>query len=273
MITIGNIYYFSTIIFTILLILFTFLFLNKKSDKFKMTYLITWAFINFSLHFLKQLVYMDVDKIGRSTAENICAISTIVFPFILLRKKSSVWYDFMYLIGVLGGLAALIYPTEAMNKELFTFESLRFYFCHITILSIPILLGLLKIRKPDIKKWWIMPLCFLGYELIIFFNSFLLAFTGLESVEGYTAFELFIDRNYLNNSFVFGPTEDMGAVGRFIGNLTLPIMRKDIFNIVKGDVLYWPVVWLILPAYVLFVPLYLLFSLPFNIKVNKKRNI
>lgn len=269
MVEIGNIYYFSTIIFTVVLIISIYLFLKNKSKIYQFRFLLIWAFLGFLLHFLKQFVYMDINKLSSSTAENICAVSTLFFPFIMLIKKKSAWHDFMFLIGMLGGLAALVYPTEAMNRDLFSFEPMRFYFCHISILSIPLLLALLNIRKPDIKNWWIMPLCFLGYLTIIFLNSALVSFTGMEKVEGFSAYELFLDRNLLNNSFVFGPTDDMGGVGKFIGNLTLPFMRYDLFNLVEGDLFYWPVIWLLIPSYILFVPLYMVFSLPFNLKFKK----
>ena len=113
---------------------------------------------------------------------------------------------------------------------------------------------------------------FLGYELIICLNTALLCFTGMEKREGFTAFQLFMDRQYLNNSFVFGPTDDMGAFGRFIGNLTLPIMKVDVFSINNGQTTYWPVIWLLFPSYILFVPLYLFMSFFFNIKGKIKRN-
>jgi len=94
----------------------------------------------------------------------------------------------------------------------------------------------------------------------------------MEKREGFTAFQLFMDRQHLNNSFVFGPTDDMGAFGRFIGNLTLPIMKVDVFSINNGQTTYWPVIWLLFPSYILFVPLYLFMSFFFNIKGKVKRN-
>lgn len=267
---IGNISYIVMLVCAVLLILLNYIILKRKTDKFKYNYLLIWCFLGFLLHFFKQLIYLDFNQLHKSTAENICAVSTLVFPFIMLIKRKHVLHDFMFLIGILGGLAGVIYPTEALGEKLLSFETIRFYFTHISLIAIPLLLALLKLKVPDIKNWWLIPLCFMGYQIIILMNTALLTFSGMVTKEGYSAFELFMSRQYLNNSFTFGPTDDMGALGRFIGNLTLPIMKKDIFNINHGKVTYWPAIWLIIPSYVIFVPLYLFLSMPVISKVSSQ---
>lgn len=273
-IQVGNLAYFIALLITILIVVGSYYLLKNKSKRFQYNYLLIWCFIGFALHFAKQLVYQDISRLSKSTAENICAVSTLVFPFIMLIKRKSVLHDFMFFIGLIGGLAGVLYPTEALGKDVLTFETIRFYFCHISLFAVPLLLALLNLRRPDLKKWWLIPLCFLGYQVIILFNTALLTFTGMVTREGYTPFELFMSRKYLNNSFTFGPTDDMGAVGAFIGNLTLPFMKKDIFNINNGELTYWPVIWLLIPSYILFVPLYTLFTIPFTIHTRiKARNV
>lgn len=269
-IKIGNIAYIIELFITISVVIVSYFMLKNKTKRFQYNYLLIWLFAGFALHFLKQLVYRDFGQLHKSTAENICAVSTIVFPFIMLIKRKSVLHDFMFLIGIVGGLAGVLYPTEALGKSMFTFETIRFYFCHMSLFAVPLLLALLDLRRPNIKKWWLIPLCFLGYQVIILINTALVTFTGMVTREGYTALDLFLSRQYLNNSFTFGPTDDMGAVGEFIGNLALPFMKKDIFNLNNGGVFYWPVIWLLVPSYVLFVPFYLIFSLPFTIHNRRK---
>jgi len=272
MIKVGNIYYFLELLILSGIFILIYFILKNKSEKTQYKVLLIWCFLGFILHFAKQLVYLDVNALRKSTAENICAVSTLVFPFIMQIKKKTVLHDFMFFIGITGGLAGLVYPTEALDKPMVAFETIRFYFCHFSLFAIPLFLALFNIKRPDIKKWWLIPICFLGYELIICLNTALLCFTGMEKREGFTAFQLFMDRQYLNNSFVFGPTDDMGAFGRFIGNLTLPIMKVDVFSINNGQTTYWPVIWLLFPSYILFVPLYLFMSFFFNIKGKVKRN-
>lgn len=270
MIKVGNIFYFLEIFILIGIFFIIYLSLKNKSEKIQYKILLIWCFLGFFLHFAKQLVYLDINALSKSTAENICAVSTLVFPFIMQIKKKSVLHDFMFFIGIIGGLAGIVYPTEALNKSMLAFETVRFYFCHFSLFAIPLFLALFNLIKPDIKNWWLIPICFLGYELIICINTALLCFTGFVKREGYTAFQLFIDRQYLNSSFVFGPTDDMGAFGRFIGNLTFPFMKIDIFKINNGQTTYWPVIWILFPSYILFVPLYFLMSLSFNIRKKEK---
>jgi len=269
-IKVGNLYYFLELIILSIIFIIIFMFLKKKDKNYQFKFLWIWCFLGFLLHFGKQLVYWNINDLHKSTLENICAVSTVVFPFIMKIRKKSVLHDFMFFIGILGGFAGIVYPTEAINEKMFCFETFRFYFCHFSLFAIPLFLALFNIHRPDLKKWWLIPVCFLGYELIICLNTAFLCFSGLVKREGYTAFQLFIDRNYLNNSFVFGPTDDMGKVGAFIGNLTLPIMKVDILNINNGKTTYWPVIWLTIPSYILFVPLYLLIAFPFSFK--RKRN-
>lgn len=269
-IEVGNIAYIIEVLIAFSVVLLSYFILKNKSKRFQNNYLLIWLFVGFALHFIKQLVYRDFGQLHKSTAENICAVSTLVFPFIMLIKRKSVLHDYMFLIGIVGGLAGVLYPTEALGKSMFEFETIRFYFCHMSLFAVSLLLALLDLRRPDIKKWWLIPLCFLGYQVIILLNTALLTFTGMVTKDGYTALELFLSRKYLNNSFTFGPTDDMGAVGEFIGNLTFSFMKKDIFNLNNGDVFYWPVIWLLVPSYVLFVPFYLIFTIPFTIRNRRK---
>lgn len=271
MIEIGNFYYFMELTLAILIFIFAYFFLKNKSKNFQYKFLLIWCFLNFALHFLKQLFYNSPDQFHKSTAENICAVSTICFPFIMLIKKDSPLHDFMYFIGLLGGIAGLLDPTEAIGHSYLEFETIRFYICHMSLLLIPLLLAILDIYRPRLKNLWVIPVFFLLYEFIIMVNTAILCFTEMVVREGFTPFELFIDRQYMNNSFVFGPTDDTGKLGEIIGSMALPFMKLDILNINNGNITYWPVLWLIIPSIVLFIPIYLIFAIPFNVnKSNKK---
>lgn len=270
MIEVGNFYHILVLIFLFLLSAFLFFILRKKSKEFIFKFLLIWCFCNFALHFLKQLHYMSFYSLKKSTAENICAVSTIIFPFIMLYKKQGAIHDFMFMIGVIGGFAGIVFPTEAIKQPLFCFESLRFFFCHYSLFAIPVFLAVFNIYTPKLKGFWLMPLFFLIYQLIICGNTALLIVTGLHKNDDNLSFlQLFFDRNILNNSFTFGPTDDMGKVGQLIGMLCPNFLKIDIFNIFNGQTVYWPVVWLTVPSFVIFVPLYFLITLPFTIK-NKR---
>ncbi len=272
MIKVGNVFYFLEIIVLATIFIALYFILKNKNKKTQYKFLLIWCFVNFSVHFLKQLVYLDVNSFYKSSFENICAVSTLVFPFIMLIKKDSIFKDFMYLIGVLGGFIAIFYPTEAINRNFYEFESIRFYFCHFSLFAIPLYLAIFNIYRPRINKFYLIPLVFLLYELLICLNTGVLVFTGALQREGFSKAELFFNAQYYNNSFTFGPTPDMGFFSDFMSALCPSFMKIDVFNLNGGNVTYWPVIWLLIPSYVLFVPLYLLLCLPFYKKKNKSVN-
>ena len=67
------------------------LFLRHKDDKVKRNVILFLLFSALALHFLKLLFepynQMYPEIIRKSSFENICAISTLVFPFIFLSKN------------------------------------------------------------------------------------------------------------------------------------------------------------------------------------------
>lgn len=271
----GNIYYFIPIIICIVFIAFVFYLLKNKDEKIKKVVLLCILLFNFALHFLKQLApgYREIpfkEILHKSTLENICAVSTVVFPFIFLfAKKNSRILDFMYFIGVLGGGLALIIPTEALDQpSIITFESIRFYICHIILISVPLLMVLLKLHKPRLSSVFIIPLFFLGYETIIFLNTLIFMKLGCYNFNSWSAF---FDRDIANWSFVFGVSKGMDSVKTVFDYLTPKFLHTNYFNIPNIDEFYFPVLWLVLPIYVLFPPIYTIIIMPFIINKNKRK--
>lgn len=264
---VGDFSYFAVLVVLIgLFIGIYFLLRNKKKDtQFKVLYI--WCWVNFALHFLKQLFYWDVAWFKESGFVNICATSVLVFPFIMMIKKDSFLKDFMYFIGVVGGFAACVYPTEVLGKSLWRFESIRFYACHFSLLAIPLLMAIFNIYRPRMKMWWTIPLSMVIYQVILAANTAIYCFGGVVTREGFTPLQLFLDRQYQNSSFTFGPTPDMGIASEIFDFLTPKFMKYTIPG--NGRLGYWPVVWLIIPTYVILVPIYFLIGFPFWIKKKK----
>ncbi len=258
----GNVFYFMYIILAILLITGLYFLLRKKNEQTVKYVLFGILMFNFVLHFLKlafpPYVNSLPESVHKSSLENICAASTVLFPFFFLIPKKTVIHDYIYFIGFMGGLLALIYPTEALGEKWYAFDTVRFYFCHIILLSVPILSALLGYHKPKLKRCWAMPLFFLAHETVIMLNEIVLIKIGIIDA----TLESFLSRASRNNSFVHGPTPDMDGVGRFLTALCPEIFKKDIFGINGGVDFYWPVVWLIIPAFVYFIPIYLIIAAP-----------
>ena len=133
MIKIGNVYYFMYIIVALTLIVVLTIFISKKEKKFQKYFIFGLLLSGFILHFLKLIdkeYYDDLPySLRKVSFENICAVSTLIFPW-LFFVKSNKWKDYMYCFGIFGGIGALIYPGPAINHGVFSFETIRCYYCH-----------------------------------------------------------------------------------------------------------------------------------------------
>ena len=225
---------------------------------------VLWVILlaNFSLHFIKQAFppYCNhAQSIRRSTVENLCAVSTVFFPFLFLFKKQNILHDFMYFIGVCAGLCALFYPVEAIGNPPFAFDSVRFYVCHINLLAVPLVAAVCGVYRPRLKSFWAIPLLFLAWETIICLNEFFLMGVGLVDGE----FADLLNAGFRNSSFAFGVRPDFAWAAKVFDPLVPWFFRTDAFGLNGGTAFYFPVLWMILPAVVFLIPLYLILASPF----------
>lgn len=264
MIEFGNLYYFIFLLAGAGIFTLVWFLLKDRSDKTKKLVLFIWLMLNFSLHFFKQLLpgYTLPHSLHKSTAENICAVSTLCFPFIMLLKKDHPLRDFMFFIGLSGGLGAFLYPTEAMGEPLTNPDVYRFYFCHFTLAAVPVLSAALGLYKPRMKRFWVIPLLFLCCETVIFINEAVLVSTGIVN----STPAQFFDRDVRNNGFVFGPTSDMAFLGNALSAVVPSFMKRDLTGLFAEGEMYWPVLWLLIPGYVYFSPLWVLMCLPSHLR-------
>jgi hypothetical protein len=239
------------------------LFVRRRSQKFNKWFIFGLLLSAFLLHFGKQLFepYRSdfPGALRHSTFENICAVSTLLFPWFYL-SKSNLCRDYMYFVGMLSGLAAMVVPTEALGKDLLTFNVLRFYYGHIIIFLAPLLMVVTKQHTLNYHRILKVPFMFILILGIILVNEVILIGTGF--VESDMA-DLF-DPNTRNASFIFGPTDQfqnaIGILTIFVPKLmlTVPIGPN------AGKELYWPVVWLVIPVCVYIWIISFLLSLPFD---------
>lgn len=245
--------------------------LRNKSRKTAYIVLLVILFLNFSLHFIKQAFVPYINNlpqsIRRSTVENLCAVSTVFFPFIFLIKKHTVLHDYMYFIGVVGGLAALFYPTEALNMPPFAFDTIRFYAVHTNLMVVPLAAAILGLHRPRIKTFWAIPPMFLVWETIICLNEYFLIGVGLVDAQ----FADLLNPAFRNSSFTFGVRPDFAWAHQVLDPFVPWFLRTDAFGINGGKDFYFPVLWLVLPAFVYLIPVYLIVSSPFWIYELVKR--
>ncbi|MDD3999672.1 MAG: hypothetical protein PHX62_02085 [Bacilli bacterium] len=269
MVEIGNLYYFLYWIFGIGMYSLFYFILRNKTKKTQYLVLLIILFANLVLHFCKLLFepYRSglPATIRKVTFENICAVTTLVIPWVFLYKKNKSLNNYILFISTIGGLAALIFPTEALGESPYAFDTIRFYLCHMILLIVPLLTITLNLYRPDIKKFWSIPIIFILFEYIILINELLLIKIGW--VE--TNLASFLSREGRNNAFIFGPTSEFDSFSKIFTVFTPNIFTKDVFNINNGVDFYWPVIWLIIPAFIYFSIIYILFCIPFNNRRKK----
>lgn len=218
--------------------------------------------LNLLLHFAKIAFFPYRANLPSSlssiSAESICALSTIVFPIIFWLKKENPLHDFMFFIGVCSGLAAIIFPSEPLGKPFFSFDVLRFYFCHFSLIVVPLSSAMLGLHVPKPKNFFIAPICFFAYQFIIFLNEFALFKFGIVNC----SVREFFSKDYRNISQVFGPMSKFDAAEILFEPLVPNIFKFD----ASGSTFYMPVVWLTFPVLLYFPIIYLLLVAPFYLK-------
>ncbi len=242
--------------------------LRNRTQKTQKAVLFSLLALGFVLHFLK--VYIPPYSVNEarmlrdSWFVNICGANIGLFPFLFWSKNSKV-KDYMFYIGVISGLLALVYPEEPMakaNQAAEQLDILRFYYHHWMVLAVPLLMVLLGLHKPSYKGILSAPTGLLLLMLFIMLNQI------FQSELGYIPLR---DRNnffgidYKNTSYIWGP-----GTNNAIGDL-LALFTPDIFKTVPvgefaGQVKYWPWFWLIPPVYILVTPLSFLISMIFDRK-------
>lgn len=262
----GNFGYFFFIILAAALIIGLFFFLRERSRKFIYNFLFGITVSALVLHFGKLLFKPYRNNFPYSlkkiSFENICAVSTLIFPFIY-RSKNDLMKTYMVFMGVVSGIASLLVPTEALNKNAFTFDVLRFYYAHFTILAVPVLMLVFDIYRPDYKKCYYMPIGFIIVLCVILLNEILVISIGLDE----KGFEYLLDTNYRNSSFIFGISDEFKGASKLVTWCTPDFFLK---NPVTHQTQYWPILWLVLPSFLYFSLFSFLISMTYDFKRIKE---
>lgn len=220
------------------------------------------------LHFLKAFIppySVDEARLLRdSWFVNICAANIALFPFLFFSKKAYA-KEYMFYLGVISGLLALVYPQEPIAKVNQLAEQLdivRFYFHHWMLMAVPLLMVLFGHHKLSYKRVFAAPIGLLLLMLFIILNQVFQAELGFIPLRNQSGF---LDIGYKNTSYIWGPgTND--AIGNFLATFTPRIFRTVPVGQFVGQVKYWPWFWLIVPVFALLTPLSFLLCLIFDRK-------
>lgn len=236
--------------------------LRNKSKRTKCIVLGAILFFNLALHFMKlgfPPYSTNPEKAMRDVwFINVCATSVLFFPFIFISKSNTA-KDYMVFLGTISGFLAMLYPTEAIDKSILTFDLWRFYICHIIIIAVPVLMVLLGLHKLDVRRIWKTPFCVMAMLLFIICNQVLQSELGITSLRNDDMFNV----NYTNSSLIWGPTDDVAILFSW---LTPNFMKVIPFGQYVGQEKFWPFFWMVPGVffYFLLVPLIICFIFDFK---------
>ncbi len=237
--------------------------LAGKAFSEKFVSIILW--VNFALHFLKQLNPFYAAEwpyaLARSTGENLCAVLVMAEPF-LWKWGGKYAKDYMYYMGIISTLVILIYPTSLVGIDLHSLdgvlECFRFYSCHAPLLIVAIVMVREGFHKLNYHRLWAMPLMFCFVQAIIFLNGLILNLTlyhqsWLEFID--------VGNKYFNSSFTMGPGHILDPVLGWLYPYLPPILMTYRY---AGDIRFVPVVYLFIPVSLLTALLGPAFAYPFD---------
>lgn len=243
----------------------SFFLLRNRSTEVKKRVISSILFFALILHFMKLLFPPYVDDpnaVRKITPENICALSTLIFPFVFLSKNNTL-KDYMFYLGILSGTLAVLLPIESLEKDayIFAFDTIRFYLCHIIITVAPFLMVATGLHKLNYHRIYRVPIAFMVVLAIIMINEIILMEIGLVPLRN----QDFLDPNgYRNFSMIFGMRDTFGAAGNIITFFTPAFCMEIPYGPYAGEAKFWPLVWLIIPSFVLIGGLSLLLSIPWE---------
>ena len=257
-----NFFYFLYIAFAAALPIGLYFLLRGRSKKTSTIVLFGILFFNFVLHFAK-LAFDPYQRwmpyaIRTVTPENICAVSILLFPWFFISKKRLL-KDYMFYMGIMSGIGATIFPVDAIGHRAFEFETMRFYFSHILLWVVPLLMVMLKLHTLDYKR--IIKVPFLAYFVlcIILVNEIILIGAGFVNINHLFSNEI------RNSALIFGPLAAVELVGALFTVLTPDLFLTVPVGPNTGASFYWPIVWLVIPFFVYFCVIAALLSLPFEL--------
>lgn len=235
---------------------------SAKTQKIVLFSILVFALV---LHFLKFLYPPYSTDNARMLRDswfvNISGANIALFPFMFLSKDKKA-KDYMFYIGLISGVASILFPLEPMqkaNQSAEWIDIVRFYVHHNIIWSVPFLMVIFKLHTLSYKRVIFVPVYLLLNMSFVMINQLLQSELGFISLRGDDMFHI----TYKNSSMIWGPT---GAFGQFLGAFCPKVFKTIPVGEFAGQTKYWPLLWLLFPAFILVTPVVFLISLIFDYK-------
>ena len=225
--------------------------LRNKSDKIQRRVLLAVLFFNFALHFIKQVFpeylykdYWTSDTLikqsfpailRKCTPENICAVSTLIFPFIYLSNWKT-GKDYMFYLGIISGGLGCIAPMPAFGLPFYSPEAIRCFICHASLWQVPLLMVLFGHHKLNYRRIWKALVMYFIVLCIIIVNELILIRIGWV---GTGTLEDFFDSSSRDMGYAVGlPGGVMEEIGKYVLWMTPKAWKSP----------YIPLLWELFPV-------------------------
>ena len=223
---------------------------RNKSETFKYRLLLGLAIFTWVIHFSRYLLDPDL-RTYTLFFEDFCGFNTMMMPFLLLLNTSRT-KSFMFYNGALFALHSLLYPNNIFGDPYFSYNTIRFFFAHFLLVSIPLWLIAFKMYTPKLKEVpWNFVYLLVG-ALYCFMLSYVLYHTGLTMSP----------RNYMGlwggQGTVYEIAETLAPMFRYKVEVDGETVTKAI-----------PFIYMLPTLVLIYVPVWVLMALPFQIKKVK----
>lgn len=227
--------------------------LRNKSSRFKYWFLFSLTILAWIIHFSRY--WFDPQfSTYKLFFVDLCGFSTMMYPFFFLIKKD-IFKDYMYYLGAVFAFLSLAYPNTIDGNPVFQFDTFRFFFAHVILVMVPVLLVAWKMYKPNIKN--------LGWMFVI------LMMVGLYNMALTSFFvEVGLRDSLINYMGIWGQE---GTIYSY-ALLFAPWLTYD--KIIGGQIVETaiPFFYIIPAAFIILMPTWVIMSIPFvNIKLFKER--
>jgi hypothetical protein len=252
MLEMFNLVYFIWVILFFVTIIGVYFLFRNKSQKFKFWFLFGLSVFMWVNHFARIWLQEDL-RTYELFFIDLCGFSTLVYPFFMWLKHKA-FKDYMFFIGGYFAFHSILYPNNILGDPVFIYNTIRFWLAHTILVMIPVLLIAWKMHTPSIKN--------VGWMVIFVLIGAMYNMT-ISSVHYYTG----LTHSLINYMGLWGNTDGVFRLYEILS----PYLRFDVM--VDGVIVSqpFPFFYMIPALIIVYVPVWSLMVLPFEIVKRRKR--
>ena len=177
---------------------------RNKSKRFQYWFLFSLTIVIWLVHF-SRIIFAEDLKTYQLFFTNLCGLSTFLYPFLFL-SKSKLAKDYMYYVGGFFAFLSLAYPYTVEGDPIFAYNSIRFFFAHVLLIMIPLLMVTWKLHTPNIRNiGWMFLFVMMGAIYCMALSAFFVETELKDYLENYMGVWGNDDDVYSDVALIFAP--------------------------------------------------------------------